>query len=158
MDIGVAADRLRRRQCAGDGVLQQCLGRFAGQVGGQVEEPGLGRRAHLREPVGRRPDRQHGRIVKCGEGESFAIPDRGDGRSARDRGSGLLDPLAQFDDLDGAGRGMRLDAAPLGPGIGLESSHLAAAPLLMNSYGYLHLRSSSWVNLWVFAEHYHIDN
>ena len=127
-----ACPRRRRRrpiEHAGGDVLQQRLGGLRRQVVGQREEAIVVGRLHVGDPVLRHADREE--IVAAELGEQWRA--RGRGRRQRDLDRltklecvlrrqpdcHLLDALANFHDLQGAGLRMRLDPAALGPAIGV---------------------------------------
>ena len=95
------------------GEVDQRLEGLGREVVGEVEQGVLGRRRGRRRasPGGRRRAR---RVGVRGAGEEAGL------RAARTgaRDDDLLDPLADLDELGGAGRGVGLEAAALGPGVG----------------------------------------
>ena len=119
--MGERIGRRRRgagAQKAGADIFQQGFGRLGRQVVRQSEERVLGRVPARRRsspagtPTASRSSSESGREQRR--------PARGSAASAgaarRDK---LLHPLADLDDLDGAGARVRLDAPPLGPGVGV---------------------------------------
>ena len=110
MGEGVGRGRGGRGLDAG-GEVDQGLHRLGGEVVGEVEEGVLGGGADVGEPVGRDAAEEERRLGGAGE-------ERRAGRGDGDGDDDLLDALADLDELGGAGGGVDLEAAALGPGVG----------------------------------------
>ena len=90
----------------------------------QREEAVFVGRTDIRQPIGGHADREQRIVIQRGKqrrrGCLFLLALRGFGKDKieRRRRGDILHPLANFDDLDRAGSGMRLDPPPFRPGIG----------------------------------------
>ena len=115
---------------AGRDELQQRLAGLGRQVGRDVQEAVLGGGENVVDPVGRhadghelagieRPEREHRLAPHRLQREQIHAVAEIELQRDRPRRRHLLDALAHLDDLDGAGLGMRLDAAALGPLVGV---------------------------------------
>jgi len=129
MREGIGLDWGGRRQCRSraGGEIEQRLGRLLRQVGGEAEQGVLGGLAHVGQPFRRHAIAQQRFVGHVGEqwrlGCRSRRCDRGylrrrrRDRSWHCRNVNLLHTLAHLDELGGAGGGMALDLAPLGPSI-----------------------------------------
>ena len=98
-----------------DGEVEEGFGGLGGEVFGEVEEGVLVGGAGVGEPVGRNAaGEEDGVFVRVEE----PLGVRRD-RVGRWKGGLILYPLADLDDLGGAGGRVSLDAAAFGPGIGI---------------------------------------
>jgi hypothetical protein len=111
-------------QLSGRGKFEQRFGGLGGKMNRQREEAVFVGRTDVGQPVGGHADREQRIVIqrrkqrRRGCFDHLAPGGLGKDKIERRRRGDILRPLANFDDLDRAGSGMRLDPPPFRPGIG----------------------------------------